>query len=92
MCDIITERIIYRGRVQGAGFRSAVRTFAGRHPLTGYVRNLPDGTVEVMVAGRQDVVEQLLGEVATRFHHNIVDCERTPVTSPETLERFDVRF
>jgi len=90
--DKITERIIYTGRVQGVGFRYTVRSLAGRHPLTGYVRNLPDGSVELVVAGRKAAIEVLLAEVATHFRHNIADCERTVVSSPETFAAFDIRF
>ena len=38
-------RVIYRGRVQGVGFRYTSASIARRFPVTGYVRNLPDGTV-----------------------------------------------
>ena len=90
--DKITERIIYTGRVQGVGFRYTVRSLAGRHPVSGYVRNLPDGTVELVVAGRRAAIEVLLAEVATHFRHNIAGCERTVMVSPESFEGFDIRF
>ena len=80
------------GRVQGVGFRYTVRSMAGRHGVTGFVRNLPDGTVELMVEGRKAVIEVLLAEVAAHFRHHITDCERSMIHSPETFEGFDIRF
>ena len=44
-------RICYSGRVQGVGFRYAVKTEAQGFEVTGTVRNLPDGRVELVVEG-----------------------------------------
>jgi acylphosphatase len=43
--------VIVHGKVQGVGFRWFVRTEARRLGLAGWVRNLPDGTVEVRASG-----------------------------------------
>lgn len=52
-------RYCVRGRVQGVGFRWYVMAEAGRLGLEGYVRNLPDGTVEVVARGTREAVEEL---------------------------------
>ena len=52
--------ITVRGRVQGVFFRAATRRLARRLDLTGWVRNCPDGSVEVLAEGRRDMLEQLL--------------------------------
>ena len=44
-------KIIVKGRVQGVGFRWSTRSFAEKEKLTGTVRNLNDGTVELVVCG-----------------------------------------
>ena len=49
------------GSVQGVGFRAYVQRQARRLGLTGYVRNLPDGQVEVVAEGPKDALNQLLG-------------------------------
>ena len=56
-------RQVYEGRVQGVGFRYRVSTIAGRLPVTGYVRNLPDGSVEVVVDGVKEDIEDLLEQI-----------------------------
>ena len=56
-------RQVYEGRVQGVGFRYRVSTIAGRLPVTGYVRNLPDGCVEVIAEGIKADIEDLLDQI-----------------------------
>ena len=52
-------RYIVRGRVQGVGFRWFARKAAGELGLRGWVRNLPDGSVEVLAAGPADALASL---------------------------------
>jgi len=45
--ELIRVRFIVNGRVQGVGYRLFVQRAARQHRVAGFVRNLPDGTVEV---------------------------------------------
>lgn len=60
----MTETVRYTGtamgRVQGVGFRMFVREHAKELGLTGWVRNMPDGTVDFDVQGAREPVEKLL--------------------------------
>lgn len=49
--------IYYSGKVQGVGFRYTVKTVAAGFDLTGTVRNLLDGRVELMAEGAKDELE-----------------------------------
>jgi acylphosphatase len=49
--------IFYSGHVQGVGFRFTVRTVATGFEVTGVVRNLPDGRVELVAEGERDELE-----------------------------------
>ncbi len=60
-----TRRAIYSGRVQGVGFRYSVKQIAVGFDVTGWVRNLPDGTVELLASGEASEVESFLDAVAT---------------------------
>ena len=58
-------RLVLSGRVQGVGFRWYVARAARELPVRGWVRNLPDGRVELLMAGEPEAVGQL-GEAALR--------------------------
>ena len=50
-------RVFYSGQVQGVGFRYTVRTVATGFDVTGTVRNLPSGQVELIAEGARDELE-----------------------------------
>ena len=91
-CERVPRRVVYSGRVQGVGFRYSTARIARRHPVTGYVRNQPDGTVELVVVGPADAVDAFLDEIAAVFAENISDCRsETLSTSAEAFARFEIR-
>ncbi|HLJ11148.1 MAG TPA: acylphosphatase [Planctomycetaceae bacterium] len=92
MTEKPTERVIYTGRVQGVGFRYTVQSLARGCPITGYVRNLSDGSVELVAQGDVSAINALLADVSGRFGANISHCERRPVTDAPSLETFEIRF
>jgi len=55
--------VLVRGRVQGVGFRWHVREAARRLGLAGWVRNRPDGTVEVAAEGSDELLQLLQNEL-----------------------------
>ena len=55
----LTRRLIISGRVQGVGFRWSLQAQAVALKLDGWVRNRRDGSVETLVSGDPDAVEQL---------------------------------
>lgn len=56
----IRKHIVFYGRVQGVGFRYYAVNKANQLGLTGWVRNLPDGTVEMEVQGEEPLIDQLI--------------------------------
>ena len=53
------RRFLVSGRVQGVGFRYFIQDIARREGLTGFVRNLPDGRVEVVAEGDDESLRRL---------------------------------
>jgi len=51
-------QIYYSGRVQGVGFRYTVKIVAQGFEVTGTVRNLPDGRVELLAEGQREELEE----------------------------------
>jgi len=54
------NRVIYTGHVQGVGFRYTSQRLAKGYAISGYVRNLADGSVELVVEGQQTEVDRFL--------------------------------
>jgi acylphosphatase len=54
----VARRYVISGRVQGVGFRYFAEAAAAREGLHGWVRNLPDGRVEIVAEGEADSVER----------------------------------
>ncbi len=86
------REIRFAGRVQGVGFRYTARNMAVRLPVTGYVRNLPDGTVELVVEGAQRELERLLAGIEAELGRFIE--HRDEALQPATGEfpRFEIKF
>jgi len=59
MTDLISKNFIVTGRVQGVWFRSRTKDTAHEIGVTGWVKNLPDGTVEVQATGTKTQLTQL---------------------------------
>ena len=54
------KKVFFSGKVQGVGFRYKTRQVATGYEVTGFVRNLPDGRVELVVEGAAPEVEGFL--------------------------------
>ena len=85
------RRTIFRGRVQGVGFRYTTASLARNHPVTGYVRNLPDGSVELVAEGDAGAIQKLLDDVEQAFGENIADRTTETVDPDEPLLGFEIR-
>lgn len=85
------QRIIYQGRVQGVGFRYTVRSIATRYPVVGYVKNLPNRTVELVAEGAPAVLQSFLQEIAEAFAGNISDVQIDDAAVDEQFQRFEIR-
>ncbi len=81
----VTRRvIIFSGRVQGVGFRYTACELAKPLRLAGTVRNLADGTVELVVEGYDHEIDQLVRDLRNRFAGFILNVLQT-TASPEGL-------
>lgn len=88
----VRRRVIYTGRVQGVGFRFTAVSVAERHAVSGWVRNRPDGTVELETQGTPAEVERFLAEIDRVMGSNIRE-RRVIETSPQSGDAvFEIRY
>ena len=79
----IRRTVYFSGRVQGVGFRFTTEAIASHFAVSGFVRNLPDGRVEVVAEGAEGEIDRFQDAVERSMRHNIreVDVSDTPATS-----------
>ena len=89
---MVRKHFFFSGRVQGVGFRYQSAYYARRLGLTGWVRNLSDGRVEMEVQGKESVIAQLVLELQNTSYIRIerVVCENLPLKEGE--DKFSTRF
>jgi acylphosphatase len=63
----VCKRVVFTGTVQGVGFRYTTMGIAQGFAVTGFVRNLPDGRVELIAEGADDEVERFLDAIRRRM-------------------------
>ena len=61
----VRRELTFSGRVQGVGFRFTACQIAEKHPITGWVKNLNTGNVEVVVEGTADDIDSFVSELET---------------------------
>ncbi|MCL4220440.1 MAG: acylphosphatase [Phycisphaerales bacterium] len=84
--------VIYKGRVQGVGFRATARELARRLPVSGWVRNEPDGSVRLEVQGDELDIARLLALIR-RERGMFITAEQTGELDPVLDEvGFDIRY
>jgi acylphosphatase len=81
------------GMVQGVGYRYFALNAANQLGLLGWVRNLPDGSVEVVAEGARDVLDAYLGILERGLRSARVEAVR-PIwyLARGEFDRFEVRF
>lgn len=87
---MIRRRLVVHGEVQGVGFRWACARAAQSLGVRGWVRNRPDGAVEVLVEGDAGSVQRLVDWTHTGPRHASVSRVEVTEESPEGLAGFEI--
>ncbi len=84
--------IHFTGRVQGVGFRASTEHIAAGFAVTGYVRNLTDGRVELVAEGTAGELAGLVREITARLGHYIRQQTQTSDAASGEWDEFSVRY
>jgi acylphosphatase len=79
------------GRVQGVGFRYTTHRTARNFDVTGYVKNLPSGEVELVVEGRPDELKRFVAEVQQVMGEFIDESKSKVGPSTGEFSNFEIR-
>ena len=92
--EVVAEQreVYYSGRVQGVGFRYTVRMLAGRYAVTGFVKNLPDGRVQLVAEGAASELQRLLDAIRAEMGRYVADTQETASPPTGRFEGFEIRF
>jgi len=89
---MIRKHAYYSGRVQGVGFRYTTARIAANYSVNGFVRNMMDGRVEVVVEGEESEVQAFLDAVAGEMSGYIRDTRIIDEADAGKCKGFDIRF
>jgi acylphosphatase len=85
-------QVFYEGNVQGVGFRWSVRNIAKGFDVTGSVRNLRDGRVELQVGGDDEEVRAFLDAILqSELRAHIKKHSESPLAEPPAFRGFEIR-
>jgi acylphosphatase len=88
---VIRNRVLISGRVQGVAYRDSCRRVAEQHGVTGWVRNLPDGSVEAVFEGQAEDVRRLVEWSRRGSGFAEVADVRVQAEEPEGIGEFLIR-
>lgn len=78
----VRRHVLFAGHVQGVGFRFTVRSLATDRPITGWVRNLPDGRVEMVAESAPAELDRFIDAIqaAMRGYIRNMEVDESPAT------------
>lgn len=80
----------FSGRVQGVGFRYTVQNIAQQYAVDGYVRNLPDGRVELVMEGPEQQMDELVQAVRERMNNYISKMDESVYPATGEFDHFRI--
>jgi acylphosphatase len=86
------QLVYFTGQVQGVGFRYTARHTASRYAVAGYVRNLPDGRVEVVAEGDAAEIDRFVGELQRNMSSYVRHCDVHRMPASGDFDGFEIRF
>ena len=86
------KHIIFIGQVQGVGFRFTAFRIANGYKLTGFVRNSPDGNVEMRAQGSSDDIADCIRDIQDSFSGYIRETKIEEIPTNPQYKDFKITF
>lgn len=87
----LRRTVHFNGRVQGVGFRYTTRNIAMRYNVHGYVRNLPDGRVELVMEGPEEEMDGVVADIRRKMAGYVRGIEDDTTAATNEFEHFSIR-
>jgi len=84
--------IYFLGRVQGVGFRYTCKTVAQRYAVSGWVKNLSDGSVEMVVEGQRAAIRSYVDDVCDSTHGRVEDIQVSKTDGTNEFRGFGISY
>lgn len=82
----------YTGSVQGVGFRYTAERLAKAYPITGFVKNLADGSVEVAAEGEESNLQDFLSALRAEMNSRVDKVSLHWFAPTGEFKTFEIRF
>lgn len=89
--DHVRWEVVFRGHVQGVGFRWTTAHLAADYHVTGYVKNMPDGSVRLVAEGPRGEVEAFVAAVRRRMQQYIRSVDQSEGPARGEFTSFEIR-
>jgi acylphosphatase len=86
------REVLFRGRVQGVGFRYTTLRIAANYQVVGFVQNLADGRVRLVVEGSSQELGRFLSELESTMGHHITAQETVHDAPTGEFEAMEIRY
>lgn len=88
---MLRQTCYFSGRVQGVGFRYTVQNLALQYDVHGYVKNLADGRVELIMEGPENEMNSLVDDVKQKMNGYIKRVDQSTAPATGEFKQFYVR-
>lgn len=89
---IVGRHVLFSGRVQGVGFRMTAVEVSREFAVTGFVRNLPDGRVEMVVEGEADTLTKFVAAVERAMRGRVTETLISDRAAEGKYVGFSIRY